>query len=329
MTHVADHMFNPPFYLKHPALQTVLASIRLRRLGGNPMLQAARHHIIDAGDGIRLSGFYSPVNNRPSRGLCILLHGWEGSSDSTYVLSCGQYLYNHDFEVFRLNYRDHGDSHHLNQGLFYATLLEEVYLAVLQAARLSPEAPVFLAGFSLGGNFALRVARRSLANGVSPLKQVVSISPVLDPDKATDRIDNNPFLLAYFIKKWKRSLRRKQHLFPGQYDFREVLNHKTIRGMTDLLLNHYTDYPDTRTYFRSYGIYGHDLADIEIPTAIITAADDPVIPIEDFHHLKTAPSTNLFIHAQGGHNGFMDSVLGPAWYDRFMLDIFETYTIRC
>jgi predicted alpha/beta-fold hydrolase len=93
--------------------------------------------------------------------------------------------------------------------------------------------------------------------------------------------------------------------------------------MTDLLLSRYSEYPDTHTYFRSYGIYGDDLAGIQIPTTIITAADDPVIPVEDFHHLKIAPSTDLFIHSNGGHNGFVDTVMGPAWYDRFMLRTFQ------
>lgn len=325
MTRVTENMFRPPFYLRHATVQTVLASMGLRKRGGNPMLQAARRQILDAGDGIRLSGFYSPVKNRTSRGLCILLHGWEGSSDSTYVLSCGRYLYKHGYDVFRLNYRDHGDSHHLNQGLFYATRLEEVYQAVIQAAGLAESAPVFLVGFSLGGNFALRIAKRSLENDSRPLRQVISISPVLDPDKATDRIDSNPFLLAYFMKKWKQSLRRKATLFPDLYDFTDILNRKTIREMTDLLLNRFSDYPDTQTYFRSYGIYGDDLAGIQSPTAIITAADDPIIPVEDFHNLKTAPDTDLFVHSKGGHNGFVDSVLGPAWYDRFMRRKFETY----
>ena len=126
------------------------------------------------------------------------------------------------------------------------------------------------------------------------------------------------------MKKWKQSLKRKQRLFPERYDFKDVLNKKTIREMTGLLLSRHTDYPDAKTYFRSYGIYGQDLADIQIQTAIITAADDPVIPVEDFHHLKTAPSIDLFIHTRGGHNGFVDSVQGPAWYDRFMLNKFET-----
>ena len=306
--------FNPPLFLKPTVLQTILASAGLRKWGANPMLEAAQRHIVDAGDGIRLSGYFSPVKGMPSKGLCILLHGWEGSSDSTYVLSCGRCLYQHGYDVFRLNYRDHGDSHSLNEGLFYATLL---------AARLSGTTPVFLVGFSLGGNFALRIARRSLDGGHSLVKQIISISPVLDPDKATHKIDGNPLLQAYFMKKWKQSLKRKQFLFPEQYDFGDILELKTIRAMTDRLLERYSDYPDTRTYFRSYGIYGHDLGCIQIPTAIITAADDPVIPVEDFGTLQTASCVDLIIHDRGGHNGFVDSVLGPAWYDRYMLGVFE------
>jgi predicted alpha/beta-fold hydrolase len=325
MTRVTENMFRPPCYLRHFTVQTVLASMGLRKRGGNPMLQAARRHILDAGNGIRLLGFHSPVKNRPSRGLCILLHGWEGSSDSTYVLSCGRYLYRHGYDVFRLNYRDHGDSHHLNNGLFYATRLEEVYQAVRKAVGFAESAPVFLVGFSLGGNFALRIAKRSLENNTLPLRQVISISPVLDPDKATDRIDSSPFLLTYFMKKWKQSLRRKAVLFPDLYDFTDILNLKTIREMTDLLLNRFSGFPDTKTYFRAYGIYGEDLAGIQIPTAIITAADDPIIPVEDFKALNTAPDTDVFVHANGGHNGFVDSVLGPAWYDRFMRRRFEAY----
>lgn len=323
MTYVADDTFHPPFYLTHPALQTVLASIKLRRWGTNPMLKAAQHYLIDAGDGIRLPGFYSPIKDKPSKGLCILLHGWEGSSDSTYVLSCGRYLYANGYAVFRLNYRDHGNSHHLNQGLFYATRLEEVFQAVRQAACFSNNAPVFLVGFSLGGNFALRIAKCVRHNSITSLKQIISISPVLDPDKATDRIDSNPFLLAYFMKKWKKSLAYKQCLFPGHYDFSDVLHKKNIRDMTNLLLSRYSEYPDTKTYFKSYGVYGPDIADIQVPTTIITAADDPVIPIEDFHNLKTSLCTDLVIHKRGGHNGFVDSVCGPAWYDRFMLNKFS------
>ena len=70
-------------------------------------------------------------------GQVILLHGWEGSADSTYILRTGNALYRRGYDIFRLNFRDHGDSHHLNRGIFYAVLLEEVFQAVRQATSLA------------------------------------------------------------------------------------------------------------------------------------------------------------------------------------------------
>ena len=42
--------FTPPPHLRHPAVQTLLASIRLRKLGANPMLEMSRAHVLDAGE---------------------------------------------------------------------------------------------------------------------------------------------------------------------------------------------------------------------------------------------------------------------------------------
>ena len=45
--------------------------------------------------------------------------------------------------------------------------------------------PAFIVGFSLGGNFALRIARRCRREPIDNLRHVFCISPVLDPEKAT------------------------------------------------------------------------------------------------------------------------------------------------
>jgi hypothetical protein len=125
------------------------------------MRAAAREVILTTGENTRLLGQYSPQPSEESLGLVILLHGWEGSTDSTYIQCTGNALYRRGYDIFRLNFRDHGDSHHLNEGLFYAVLLEEVFQAVSQVCRKANGKPVFLVGFSLGGNFSLRIARRT------------------------------------------------------------------------------------------------------------------------------------------------------------------------
>ncbi|MDX2447024.1 MAG: hypothetical protein QNK29_07495, partial [Desulfobacterales bacterium] len=62
---------------------------------------------------------------------------------------------------------------------------------------------------------------------------------------------------------------------------------------------------------------------ITLPLTILTAADDPIIPVQEFQQLKPGNDTQLIIHEHGGHNGFIEGLFKPAWYDRFLLRQFE------
>lgn len=314
---------NPPFWLKPAGVQTALASAGMRAWGKNPMVDAARETILTTAEGVRLLGFMSRQPRPHKKGLAILLHGWEGSSNSTYIRTSGRFLFSRGFDVFRLNLRDHGPSHHLNSGIFYAVLLEEVLDAVRQVSEAEHGTPVLLAGFSLGGNFVLRIARRCAMHPIDNLTQIISISPVLDPDKATDRIDNSRFILKYFLRKWRRSLTIKQRLFPKRYDFSAIMEVNTIREMTERLLARYSDYDCATSYFRGYSLTNNDLQGITVPTTIITAQDDPIIPVEDFYDLHTSPATRLIVQPYGGHNGFLEGWRLNGWYEGVMVEALE------
>jgi predicted alpha/beta-fold hydrolase len=301
-------------------VQTLLASLKLRAWYKKAMLGHEKKVILNIDDDIKLLGFHSLQQNENSKGLVILLHGWEGSSHSTYILSCGDFLYKNGYDIFRLNLRDHGNSHHLNTGLFYATLLEEVCIAVQRVASLRRGNPIILVGFSLGGNFAIRVAAQFALQGSDLLNRVVSISPVLNPDKATDKIDTNPIILGYFKKKWRRSLLLKQRLYPEYYDFSSLLKMHSLREMTAYLLKKYTHYTSTQEYFKAYSIPPELTQTIKLPMSIVTAADDPIIPPDDFRSLIPGEQTEILMHQHGGHNGFIDGLFKPAWYDRFILN---------
>jgi predicted alpha/beta-fold hydrolase len=316
-------VFTPPFYIRDTSIQTLLAGSGIRKMGKNPMLDAAREVILNPIEDIRLQGFYSRQSNGQSRGVVMLLHGWEGSVNSGYILSTGRFLYNHGFSVFRLNYRDHGDTHHLNPGLFYAVLLDEVLRSVQQVAAYESELPFYLAGFSMGGNFALRIVRKCVESPIQNLSHVMSISPVLNPEKSTYAIDDVPLLRRYFRRKWQRSLQKKQACFPDLYDFRDVLALDSISGMTGLMLERYSVYKSASDYFSHYAVLNDALNAINVPTTIITAQDDPIIPVEDFYDLKLNSQADLIIHRYGGHNGFLESLSGRAWYERKMLEIFR------
>ena len=315
--------FAPPLPFRNPHLQTVLCSSRIRALGPNPMTKTARETILVTAEGIRLLGYHSTQSNRSPRGLVILLHGWEGSSDSVYIRRTGGFLYRTGYDVFRLNLRDHGGSHHLNEGLFYATAIEEVFSAVRQAAGLQPALPTFLVGFSLGGNFALRIALRCKSEPIENLKHVVGISPVLDPDDATDKIDACAYILRYFLKKWRRSLEKKQALFPHRYDFREAFAGQSVRSVTEALLSRYSRYRSAREYFEGYTLLGGALLDLAVPTTLLTAEDDPIIDVTHFARLRLNGQTSLAVQPYGGHNGFISGFSMRSWYEKPLALLFD------
>lgn len=313
--------FNPPFLIRNQLVQTILASLKFRKRGPNPMVDAGEDVILQCEDGVRLKGSYSP--HPENKALVIFLHGWEGSQDSTYVVTAGRRVYEDGASVFRLNYRDHGDSHDLNEGLFYSTLFNEVFDAVKQAAKRANGAPVYIVGFSLGGNFALRIARSLRDLSIQNLQHIFAISPVVDPWGAAPLVDLNPLYQHYFLKKWTRSLRKKQKLYPHLYDFKSILSQRTVLGITEKLLPAYSEFPDMKSYFDSYRVEKRDLENCPVPISLITAADDGMIPVENLLKLKLNHNARRIIHPHGGHNGFFQSLSGPTWYDDYIKQVIE------
>ena len=320
---LAGESYRPAWYLRNGHLQTVLASSSLRASGNNYMRQVSRDLIITTDDQIRLLGFHSAHTSKKAAGLVILLHGWEGSENSTYILCSGNTFYRRGYDIFRLNFRDHGDSHHLNQGIFYAVLLDEVFQAVRQICTKARGMPVFLVGFSLGGNFALRIARRMGQDPIKNLLHVAAISPVLDPAKSTRKIDRHPIIRHYFIKKWLKSLKKKQQLFPDIYDFGQIMQFNTIQGITDSLIEKYSDFESATDYFAGYSILKDALRELAVNSTIIAAGDDPIIPAEDFYQLEINDFTNVIIHNYGGHNGFIDGFFLKSWYEEQLANLFD------
>ena len=316
-------VFTPPKFLRSTAIQTMLAGRGIREHEATPFLMNSGEIILTTIENVRLQGYFSPQSNGRAKGLVMLLHGWEGSADSAYILRTGKFLYNNGFSIFRLNYRDHGDTHHLNPGLFYAVLLDEVFSAVKQVSAYESELPFYLVGFSMGGNFSLRIARKYAEAKISNLAHVVSISPVLDPEKSTCAIDDVPLLRMYFRKKWQHSLKKKQACFPDLYDFSDVFALETLMEMTEVMLERYSDYTNASDYFRQYALLNDALTDISVPTTIITAKDDPIIPVDDFYDLKTRTPINLLIQPYGGHNGFVETISGRTWYEKKLLEMFQ------
>jgi len=320
--------FNPKPWARNRHLQSIFASLKIRATGNNAMAECSKKVIVDGGDDVRLLGFHSAHVGNSGKCLILLIHGWEGSSDSTYILHTGNYLFKKGYDIFRLNLRDHGASHHLNEGLFHGGLTDEVFRATGNIARLSQGRPFAVVGFSLGGNFALRIALRHEKISVKDLRQIICISAILDPLRSTLLIENSLFIYRhYFLKKWKRSLEIKQGLFPDVYDFTDILKMKTLMELTDGIIDRYSPFRDHREYFNTYTLRGDALADLSVPVSVIISRDDPFIPVKDFYELKRNENLHLSVQQYGGHCGFLDPFPFGCWFEREIDRIMKKYTI--
>jgi hypothetical protein len=274
--------------------------------------------IIDAGGGVRLLSEHTRPRNGVASATVVMVHGWEGSAQSMYMLSVATRLWEGGCRVIRLNLRDHGDSHHLNRELFHSCRLDEVVGAVHAVQQRFPDEQLALAGFSLGGNFVLRVAARSPSIGLH-LSRVLAICPVLDPRETLRALDGGfPLYRHYFLQKWRGSLLRKQAAFPGVYNFGALSRFHTLRSMTDYFVTHHTEYPDLDAYLDGYAITGARLAGLEVPSHVLLADDDPVIPVSDASRLARSPALTLVRSRFGGHCGFLTTYGLQSWLDEYI-----------
>jgi predicted alpha/beta-fold hydrolase len=287
------------------------------------MVASSEELLLDCGDGVTLQSFHASPAKRgrePGKRLAVILHGWEGSTDSTYMLSLAQTAFAAGCETVRLNLRDHGATHHLNKDLFHSCRLPEVVGAVRALATKFPGLPIVLAGFSLGGNFMLRVAAHREARDL-PIERVFAISPVLDPAVTMETLENGfPVYHSYFVRKWSRSLAKKQVAWPGHYDFDELLRVKSLRTMTDELVRRHTEYPTMADYLAGYAITGDRLATLSAPATVLTSLDDPIIDNRDLARLARSPRLDIVTTARGGHCGFIENLGDSTWVDARLSD---------
>ena len=310
---------NPGIKPKNKHLQSFLASskIRLLRLRkNNPVNQLSQQIILETKEAC-LQGFIT--QNKQAKDLYILLHGWEGSVNSTYIQLLANTLFNQKpASIFRLNFRDHGKTHHLNKALFHSCRLNEVVEAIEQITQKFPHRNIYLCGFSLGANFSLRVAAKAYSKKI-PLAKVFAISPPINPKNSMLAIEKSHIYSKYFMKKWQKSLSKKHRYFPKSFDIDKIKSIKTLDKLTQELIIQHTDYKTTDEYFNGYRITQTMIEQIAPPCDVITAWDDPVIPFEDFMILDKRQKIKLVTAKHGGHCGFINSWMMHSWIEQYII----------
>ncbi|WP_035983592.1 YheT family hydrolase [Leptospira meyeri] len=314
-------LFKPLPFFSGAMTQSFLASFKSKSDKRYGRSVKGEWKSVKAEDGTTLLAKIHEVPN--PKGLIVLLHGWEGSIHSSYIVRTTRHFLQKGFSVYRLNLRDHGDTHHLNEGIFNGSLLQESYEAVCSLVKTSGfKGPVYLAGFSLGGNFVLRMAgRHSLlkhSEQIPGLKHCFAFSPALDPKRATVKMDEHPFLRKYFLNSWKVSLQKKANLFPHLYSFHDLDEYQSVMHLTEKMVKEFSHFSSVDEYFNSYTLNDLFFKSVRVPTTILTSMDDPVIPWKEFSEIPPSSYLEVVIESKGGHCGFIEDLNRSSYYWKLM-----------
>ena len=330
--------FNPPRFLRNPHIQSIMNSVGPRKFSAKRIAKRLKSKkiLITTDQGVRLTAEFDLAKGQPishtglpkpdesKNPLVILIHGWEGSSQSAYQVTTANHLLNNGFDVLRLNLRDHGDSHHLNKAVFNSTLIEEVGDAIKVFTKDHKYSKTFLAGFSLGGNFTLRItADRAKELNIAA---AVAVCPPVDPNSAMTTMNNTLFIYEkYFFRRWTTSLKKKLVHFPELNFGADIESVKTLEDINRTFIPKFTPFADAKSYFSAYGLIENRLQALAVPAHLIASEDDPILPINDLD--KINPCKNLVINRQkhGGHCGFILNVKGESWISQTLVETFKRY----
>lgn len=305
--------FKAPPGLGNPHLQTMFSSVLRKRFLTRelqPFIAAGVSRKL-AVDGQKLVAI-NHLRPEPSP-IVAIIPGWLGSADSGYVIGFAHALWQAGYSVTRLTLRDHGDSARDNESMFNSALTDEV-VAFVDAA-VEGHSAVGVLGFSLGGNFALRV------NRARPEYQTLAICPAIDPHQTMQKIDGNVIYQRYFLNKWRDIWRHKADAYPHRYRYSDIANLNSIATLTEHFIRQQTDFHSLDSYFAAYDLSGDRLKGVK--AQVLASQDDPIIPFSAFAQLPE--SVTVEVTEQGGHGAYLEDWSMGSWLDGYAVRYFQQF----
>jgi len=313
----------PPYVYRNGHANTIAAASFLRKTYAQRVSRRLRKqsesHVLSLANNVQLQGLLTTheVSDQISgqKPLVLIMHGWLGCAESLYLLPIANKLHELGFNIFRLNFRDHGGTQHLNKDLFHSCRLDEVLNATQAIQQQIPHSKFYILGFSLGGNFALRIGAEAKSKNLT-IDKIISVCPVMN---ATNVLDETKSMLKiyteYYLQRWKNMLKIKHKLYPENYDLTTINQQSSLTEMTEHLLLKYTEFDSVKNYLEGYSITGDRLKSLSVKSDVYIAEDDPVIPSHDWENLHASEYLNIRHTQFGGHCGYLNGIFNSSWVD--------------
>ncbi|HEX7139330.1 MAG TPA: alpha/beta fold hydrolase [Vicinamibacterales bacterium] len=278
-----------------------------------PRLPAPTRRLFDVAPATRVAADCHWQARPWSSPTLLALHGLNGSSDAHYMRGLASKAFARGFNVVRLNQRNCGATEHLAAGLFHSGLTTDAARIIEELTSLDGLGSIAVAGYSLGGNLALKLAGEYGANPPASLAGVAAVSPIIEIEECTRALERPENVLYEwnFVRDLKRRMRTKGRLQPGTFDLSKLGAIRTVRGFDEVITAPHFGFRNASDYY--YRASAMRIIDrISLPALIIIAEDDPFVPLHPFRDARVRgnPHIDLRISAHGGHCGFVAARAG-------------------
>jgi len=263
-----------------------------------------------------------------AKALAVICHGLEGHSRRPYILGMAKALLDNEFSVLAWNYRS-CDGKMNGTPLFYHSGATYDLKAVLNQLPGNPEWPIYLVGFSLGGNLVLRYLGEEGEQLPARLVGAAAISvPLMLSDGADYLMKGiSKLYTRNFLKSLKRKVAAKDKKFPGLYRMQWLDKVQTLREFDEHFTAPIHGYQNAADYYDKASA-GFVLEKIARPVLLLQAYNDPFLPQSCFPEPKNELIDKCYTQ-KGGHVGFLQCRKERTFAEEQVLHFWEKLCITC
>lgn len=260
-----------------------------------------------------------------AKGEIILVHGLEGSSAAGYARSLAQTALTAGYAVHRFHMRSCGGTEAVCGPNLYHSGQTSDLLYVAREIAAATRNPIYLAGFSLGGNVVLKLAGELGESARGCITAVSAVSTPIDL-AACSRAIRKPSNFIYtrrFLDRLRKRVRLKEQLAPGSFPLHRLEEARTIWDFDDIFTAPPFGFGTAANYYATQSS-NQFLDRIRVPALLVQAKDDPLIPFKVYDHpaFRSNPYLRLNAPEHGGHLGFIARRHPRFWLDGVLLDWF-------
>lgn len=321
--------FVPAWWIRGPHAQTLWG--KLARTTSLPSTGRMERWDTPDDDFVDLYRVPAPASAATSAPHLVVLHGLEGTLRSHYARGIFQRAVAAGWAVDFLLFRGCGAEPNRAPRFYHSGETGDLAFVIRRIVTEYPAAPIFLAGYSLGGNVLLKWLGEQGAGITPEIRAAAAVSVPYDLERGA-RYINQGFSKVYerhFLRTLKAKASAKLLRFPELFDPSALAATTTIVGFDDAVTAPVHGFASAHDYYaRSSSL--HFLSRIQLPTLLISAYDDPFLPADVLERVATIahanPALRSMFSPHGGHVGFVSgSIPGrPRYFSEDQLMSFFT-----